>query len=324
MRRTFALLGALAWGAEAQARAPVYVVVDSASTYSQPKAVVLSPDETRAYVTNFGRRHSKNLSVFDAQTLEETGVVEFEGNGVEIVVTRDGRTLYTSNFSRHVVDVVDTESLDVVAEIPVGHNPKTMAISADERTLYVSNWSSDDVSVVDLVQRTETRRIAVGHHPRGIAVSASGVLIVGNHAEHTLSFFDTSTFEALRDDVACGRFPRHVVLSPDDGYAYVSSQGSAAVFRVDVASGEVLEHWYGGRNLKTIAVTDDGRYVFTAAFGAAEVVAIDTEDGTSRSFAVAGIEKPCGLDVTGDGRRVYVTGWDNYRLYALQRRDEED
>jgi len=219
-----AVAAAFALPAPAAARPPVYRVVADAPTFAQPKAVVLSPDEATAYVTNFGRRDSKNISIYRTDTLEMTGVIEFPGNCVEALITRDGGTLYTSNFSRDVVEVIDLATNAVVAEIAVGSNPKTMAISADERTLYVSNWSSDDVSVVDLGERVETHRIRVGLHPRGIAVTDAGVLIVGNHGDHSLSFLDATSFEPIRDDVPCGRYPRHVILSPDQRFAYVSAQ----------------------------------------------------------------------------------------------------
>lgn len=312
----------LALAGGAFARAPRYALVGQTATYSQPKAVLLSPDETTAYVTNFGRRDAKNISIYGTDPLEEIGLIEFPGNCVEMAMTRDGRTLYASNFRRGLVEVIDLGTRTVVAEMPVGEHPKTMALSRDERTLYVSNWSSDDVSVVDLAERREIRRLDVGVHPRGIAVTALGVLVVGNHADHDLSFFDTGSFDRLRDDVRCGLYPRHVILSPDDRWAYVSAQASGAVFRVELATGEVLDRWAGGSSPKTIDVTADGRYVFAAAYGGAEMVVIDTQDGTSRDFRIPGIEKPCGLDATADGRRVYVTGWDNFRLYALERRDE--
>jgi YVTN family beta-propeller protein len=318
-----ALLAGLAASHPAGARAPDYEVTESAETYPQPKGIVLSPDGGLAYVTHFGIRNRNNVGIHRTDTLERIGTLQFEGNAVEAVITRDGRTLYVSNFRRAVVEVIDLESRAVAAEIPVGRNPKTMAISRDERTLYVSNWSSDDVSVVDLVRGEETHRLRVGRHPRGIAVTAGGTLIVGNHADHTLAFFAAPTYERIRDDIECGLYPRHVILSPDDRYAYVSVQATSAVFRIDVGTGEILDRWWGGRNLKTIAVTADGRYIFTAVFLGEEVIGIDTEDGTTREYRVRGIEKPCGLAVSPDGAFVLVTGWDNQRLYALRRRDPE-
>ncbi|MBN1773903.1 MAG: YncE family protein [Deltaproteobacteria bacterium] len=312
---------ALAWAPGAAARAADYAVTDSAWTGSMPKAVLLSPDGERAYVTNFGRRGSRNVSVYRTADLEEVGQVDFAGNGVEMAVTGDGRTLYVSNFRRALVEIVDTASLTVTAEVPVGRNPKTMALSADEQTLYVSNWSSNDVSVVDLATRTETRRFRVGAHPRGIAVTEAGTLIVGNHADDTLSFLDAATGDPRFEPVGPGGCPRHVILSPDERWAYVSAQSTGQVVRLDAATGEVVARWDGGRNLKTIDVTADGRYVFTTVNLGTEVGVIDTEDGTTRYFTVRGIEKPSGLDVTPDGKRVYVTGWLDCHLYVLERRE---
>ena len=316
-------LALMALPSVATALAPEYEVVEQVWTYAQPKAVVLSPDEATAYVTNFGRRNTKNISIYRTDTMEETGTIDFPGNCVEAVITADGRTMYSSNFLLALVEVIDLESRTVVAEIAVGSNPKALTLSADEQTLYVSNWSTNDVSVVDLAQRKESRRLAVGNHPRGLALGAGGVLIVANNADDTLSFIDTSTFEELREPIECGRFPRHVITSPEGRLAYVSAQSSAAVFAVDVATGEVLGKWAAGFNPKTIAVTADGRYVFAAASAANEVVGIDTEDGTTHEYPVHGIRRPCGLDVTGDGRRIYVTGWEDFHLYALQRTEPD-
>ncbi len=321
-RRLVALAGGCAvflLPSAAAALAPEYEVVEHVWTYAQPKAVVLSPDEGTAYVTNFGRRNTKNVSIYRTDTMEETGTIDFAGNCVEAVITADGRTMYASNFLLGLVEVIDLESRTVAAEIPVGSNPKVMVLSADERTLYVSNWSTNDVSVVDLVERKESRRLPSGNHPRGMALGAGGVLIVANNADDTLSFFDTGTFEELREPVECGRFPRHVIVSPEGRVAYVSAQSSAAVFAVDVATGEVLGRWAAGFNPKTIAATGDGRFVFAAAGAANEVVGIDTEDGTTHEYPIHGIRQPCGLDVTGDGRRIYVTGWTDYHLYVLER-----
>jgi YVTN family beta-propeller protein len=254
-RTTWALRPLVAWLASAGAvlapsaatgRAPDYRLLERVDTYAQPKAVVLSPDESTAYVTNFGRRNTRNISIYRTDSLEETGTIDFPGNAVELVVTRDGRTMYASNFRQGVIEVIDLGTNAVTAEIAVGANPKTMALTADERTLFVSNWSTNDVSVVDLANGVETRRLQVGHHPRGIAVTAGGVLIIGNHADHTLSFLDTGTFDELHDDVPCGRFPRHVIVSPDQRFVYVSAQSSAAVFQVDASSGEVLQKWAAG------------------------------------------------------------------------------
>lgn len=185
----------------------------------------------------------------------------------------------------------------------------------------MSNWSSNDVSMVDLETRAETLRIPVGAHPRGIAVTAAGTLLVANHADDTLSFLDAVTGDALFEPANPGGCPRHVILSPDERWAYVSTQSTGQVVRLDAATGAIVAHWDGGRNLKTIDVTADGRYVFTAVNLGTEVGVIDTEDGTTRYFTVRGIEKPSGLDATPDGRRVYVTGWLDCHLYVLERQD---
>ena len=103
--------------------APHLRVVARARAGCQPKSVVTSPEGALVYVCNFGRPDRESVTIHDADTLERVGVIEFPGNAVEAAFSRDGQTLYVSNFRRHVVEVIDVATRTVRSEIAVGQHP---------------------------------------------------------------------------------------------------------------------------------------------------------------------------------------------------------
>ncbi len=130
--------------------APELHVVATVQTSVQPKSVEVSPDGRRVWVCNFGRAGEDNVFVYDSETLDHVGTVEFEGNAVETTFSPDGATAYISNFRRGVVEVVDTTTFQVKHEIEVGANPKFMVVSPDGTRLYVALYSQQRVAGVDL------------------------------------------------------------------------------------------------------------------------------------------------------------------------------
>lgn len=167
---------------------PALHVSQVVRTGVQPKSVDVSPDGTRVVVCNFGFADHDNVYVYDAISMERVGVLTFPGNAVETVFTRDGHTLYVSNFRRHVVEVFDFAAcasatpaapcaLSPRAEVTTARHPKFMALSPDERTLYVADWGDRSVSVVDTATLQEVRRLPTERHPRGLAVRPDGTLL---------------------------------------------------------------------------------------------------------------------------------------------------
>ncbi len=118
--------------------APRLRIVGQARTSVQPKSVELSPDGSRVWVCNFGRVDEDNVYVYDADSLERVGKVEFPGNAVETAFSPDGTTAYISNFRRGVVEVIDTATRTVRPVSEVGANPRFMVVSPDGSRLYVA------------------------------------------------------------------------------------------------------------------------------------------------------------------------------------------
>jgi YVTN family beta-propeller protein len=90
-----------------------------------PVHVAISPDGTRAYVTNAG---SDNVSVINTATHAVKATVKVGRNPLDVAVTPDGAKAYVTNAGSNSVSVIDTSTNAVSATVPVGVHPVDAAV----------------------------------------------------------------------------------------------------------------------------------------------------------------------------------------------------
>lgn len=306
---------------------PALHVVGRARAGNLPKSVDVSPDGTRVITCNFGLPDHDSVAVLDAFSLARVGTIEFVGNAVESAFTRDGSTLYVSNFREHRVEVIDftscygaTEAAPCApvprAEIEVGRHPKWMTLSPDESTLYVANYADRSVSVVDLATATVIRTLRTLRHPRGMAVLPDGTLLAAAfHGDVIHVFPDGASEESTRWE-ACA-YPRHIVMSPDGSTAYVTcSMGNVGFY--DAMTGRRYGIGDVGRNPRSIDISTDGRWIAAANFTSSDVSLVDTSSRTHRTYEVDRASGIVGIALhPGDGVRMYATSWGTNEVIML-------
>lgn len=154
-----------------------------------------------------------------------------------------------------------------------------------------------------------------------LALSADGdLLAVANPDNNTVSFFDTSrSTPRLIDEVAVGREPNGVALSPDGREAYVANtkDGTVSVLRLNGHGRNVKIHKVldVGSEPYGVAVTPNGDKIYVTNARSNTVTVIDAR----KSRIIATIEgvgiEPRGLAITNDGDRrdndetVFVTSF---------------
>jgi YVTN family beta-propeller protein len=147
-------------------------VVATIPVGAAPLGVAITPDGTRAYVTNFS---SARVSVIDTTTNTVVAMIPMD-NPDGIAITPDGTRAYVTRELDDVVSVIDTATNTVVAGIPVevaGNvaTPVRVAITPDGARAYVTNESADNVSVIDTATNTVNTTIPVSFEPFGIAIT---------------------------------------------------------------------------------------------------------------------------------------------------------
>ena len=132
-----------------------------------PRALDLSPDGTRLYVTLAG---VDAVQVLDTVSHRVVGQIPVGASPHYPLLTPDGQVGLVVSQGPGELAILDPAHNTVSSTVVVGNTPHWIATSADGRTAYVTNEGSNDVSVVDLTSHRVTATIPVGHAPRKIVV----------------------------------------------------------------------------------------------------------------------------------------------------------
>jgi YVTN family beta-propeller protein len=132
-----------------------------------PRALALSPDGARLYVTVAG---ADSVQVFDPTSTRLVSQIPVGASPHHPLFTPDGHVGLVVSQGPGVLAILDPIHDTVRDTVVVGKTPHWIATSSDGRTAYITNEGSNDISVVDLVHHTVTATIPVGNTPRKLVV----------------------------------------------------------------------------------------------------------------------------------------------------------
>jgi len=227
--------------------------------YAGSAAVAIDTARNRIYVSNFV---TGSLSVFD-RTTDQISVV---GGGLgpgQSVVNAITNTIYVpqSGYYPHtgmgtnkvrVVDGATLESHDVI----VGVRPTSIAVDETRNLVWVANAGDllDDSNVVTVLDGATEQRtdVTVVPTPGIVAVDRNlGLVVVAGFVGAysgvpSISLVDEETLGVRNLTLPSGS-PRHLVVNPLTGKAYVSTVSPATLLEIDERTGELVD----------LAVTDE-------------------------------------------------------------------
>jgi DNA-binding beta-propeller fold protein YncE len=205
-----------------------------------------------------------------------TGVGPHEG-----AVSRDGRTLYVSNYGG----------------------------SAPGNTL----------SVIDLPAGVVKKVVDLGEHtrPHGVAVGPDGSIWVTAEGSKSVLRLSASDY-SIRKVYATGQEVTHmIVLSPDGKRAFTANIGSGGVSAIDVESGTVTSVPTGA-GAEGIDVSPDGREVWVAHRDEDQVTVLDAATLMPKG-RIPTCRFPIRVKITPDGGRALVSCNRSNELLVLDR-----
>lgn len=220
---------------------------------------------------------------------------------------------YVTNARSNTVSVVDMATMRVIDTIPVGISPGDVVVSPDGRTVYVTNTvdsagagEPDTISLIDTASNTVVDEIVVGDSPHGIARTSDGSsLYVANTFDDTLAIVNVLTGEV--DSIPVGRFPVIPAISPDNARIYVSNGGDGTISVFDRQSLQPLATIQVHADARGIEVTPDGKVAYVGNVARGPIFVIDAERNQVATTIALRSGTPYMIDITPNGRRVYVT-----------------
>ena len=272
-----------------------------------PRAVAVSPDGARLYVT--GQR-SGALHVLDVASGTVVGTVAVGSEPVGVIVSPDGASVFVASSQDATVVKVDAATMAVVGRVSVPFEPWALAFSADGTRVLVSHFMGPGVTVLDpdalVVSDSRTvpatpprgdRRLAHGQ-VRGLYDVAARPASGETWVVHALLGTDTPQPQLDFESTA---FPALSLLSTTGAYQETLSIDAQDVAGIDGAFADVVSGPHA------VAFTPDGRVALVADANSGDVLVVDAiarvEIGLVRPLPG---KMPDGIVVAPDGHAAYV------------------
>jgi YVTN family beta-propeller protein len=271
--------------------------VGSAATGKGARNIVLSPDNRRAWVSDFNSRKN-TISVFDVrkhELIERIQIPDIYGPR-SMVMTRDGKTMYVTFEKSRVVGQIDAATGKVTAEIPMGmKGTRFLVLSPDDSRLYAANVVSDNFSIIDLDRNAVDRHILAGDFPEGMALSPDGKMLwVASQGSNDIRVVDVTGDAQVVATIPVHAAPARLAFTPDGKRVIVTCPADDRIFVFDGDSHEVVESFHSKPDPLEIVIPPAGKvaYIGIAGENAIGILDLDTMELT-RGFDT--MQTPTGM-----------------------------
>jgi len=216
-------------------------------------------------------KHEDTMSFVDAKTYESIEKIKTGPNPHEIVISKDRRFAYLSNYR------------------PPGNT----------------------VSVIDLVNRRHILQIGTGEYVRihGAAIAPDGkhAYFTAGQSGYIVEI-DTATNQLRRGIQTHGKISHMVLVSPDGNRLYTANIESENVSVIDRESGALITQIPCGKGAEGMALTPDGKRLWVGNQTGGSITIIDVKTHQAvKTFPCPGM--PVRIRFTPDGKRALVSSW---------------
>jgi DNA-binding beta-propeller fold protein YncE len=216
---------------------------DTLPTGEGPHEVAVSPDGSRALITNYGTRTrpGDSLTLIDIANAAVITTIPLPSgarpHGIEWVA--DEQALVTAEGLKQVL-VVDTKERRVLQQVAVDQDVVHMlTVDADSGKAFTANIGSGTSSVVSIDLGEKIANLVSGAGTEGLAL-LGGELWLSNRADDSITVFDAASLEQI-DRLSLKGFPIRVEADPTRERIYITLPATDQLAVVDAATRKVAQ-----------------------------------------------------------------------------------
>lgn len=202
-----------------------------------PANVVVSPDGTKAYVTNWDViSDGRTVQVIDTATMTVVKQLEVGLAPHGINFSHDGQFIYITNYLSDSISILRSTNDEEVERVLLAsdvnpirsakYQPLQIVLTPDDRYAYVSCFISDEVRVIDTAAKNVMAVVKVGKRPFLLEVTPDGQFVyVANQGSNNVSVIRVADNQvAATIESTSFANPHGIAFTHNGRYAYVTNE----------------------------------------------------------------------------------------------------
>ena len=212
------------------------------------------------------------IGVVDVAGRKLTRKINAGSDPEEFALSKDGTKFYVSNEDVKTASVVNIATGKVEHIIPVGQEPEGVDTAPDGKRFYVTCEAGGEVYAVETAGYTAVGHFKVNVRPRSMAFLAGGDIgFVPSESTGELNVIDTMNLKVSKViTLPPGSRPMSVKTA-SGGKIYVSAGRAGTILVFDGRTYALLATIKVGTRPWGIALSPDGKYLYSAKIGRAHV-----------------------------------------------------
>ena len=217
--------------------------------YMAPHTLRLGPDGL-IYITC---ENSAVIAIIDRSTHKVVDAIESGStNGHRLVISPDGKRIYTENEEDSTVSVIDLPKRRLLGKIKTPHALAGIAISGDGRTVVTVDDEEPALFLIDTASERVTETVPLEGVPKPAQIARyspdGSLLCVTSVRSDTVSLIDRS-FRA-QTAVKVGHQPMDMTFRGDE--LFVACQGDGSVHIIDMPSRQAKHSFQAGKGCESL------------------------------------------------------------------------
>ena len=275
--------------------------------YLSPEHIYFDRIRAEVYI---GLATYPGVAVYDTKSEKTSHIIPMPSS-VRGLTVNDNILYVAAGQSAAMLYVYDLEEKKIKKSIPTGHGPSEIAFSNSSGLLFVANRFSNDVSVIDLKNHKEIKRLEAIREPVALALSPDEKLLavtnllpsqpsIGKNVSAEITLIDTEKLIVVKNvSLPNGTYAvKDIVFSHDGKFIYATHLTG----RFNVLTNQIEKGWI---NTNALSIIDtETKELYTT------VLLDDIYKGAAN---------PNGLNISEDGKILYVAISGSHELYVIDR-----
>jgi YVTN family beta-propeller protein len=269
-----------------------------------------------AFITEQG---ADDVAVVDLATRQVVATIPVRGKPAGIAMSPDGTRAYVTSPEGKFVSVIDTEKRVVLQRFFMKDAPLGITIDKNGEFIYVAGFYNGEVFKMDTAKLEKGEspivvKAAVQGTPTGLTLSSNGAwLFVARRDENQILILNSDILSFVAG-IPVGQHPFGITADDSGLWAYSANVESDTVSVIDLLQKMVSGTVKTGKRPYFVVVANGKGFVSNQYAGTITVFDLETL-APIKEVPIG--DYPEGMQLSFDGRHLYVANWDSNELCEL-------